>query len=310
MHRGPPENVAFGPDGELSQAGAGFARRHNRAAHELVRRDGFVFVEADAVAHPAAEVLPEVVRGLVEGLAFPKNMRWGGSPCGSPARSAGSSACTATTVVDVELAGVRSGRVSQGHRFLGGPVELQEAGGLRGGAPRPARHGERRCAARGHRARARRAPRLGRSRRRPRRGRPPDGVAERAARLLPRALPRAAGPRDHHRHAEPPALPAAARRATARRRRTSASSRTPAPRRRTSVVTGNERVVRGRLDDAAFSLAKDLEVGLAGLADGLARISYHARAGSLADRTARLEVLAGALADALAVERGRAHERA
>ena len=75
VHRGPPESVAFGPDGEPTAAGAGFARRHHMAAGALVRRDGFVFAEVDADARPASEVLPEVVHGLVEGLAFPKNMR-------------------------------------------------------------------------------------------------------------------------------------------------------------------------------------------------------------------------------------------
>jgi glycyl-tRNA synthetase beta chain len=69
-----------------------------------------------------------------------------------------------------------------------------------------------------------------------------------------------------------------------------------------TVIAGNERVVRGRLDDAAFSLAKDLEVGLEGLAGDLSRITYHARAGSLADRTVRLELLVSALSDALGVE--------
>ena len=60
-----------------------------------------------------------------------------------------------------------------------------------------------------------------------------------------------------------------------------------------TVRAGNERVLVGRLDDAVFSLAQDRQRGLEALAADLARITFHAKAGSLADKTERI-VRAGA----------------
>jgi glycyl-tRNA synthetase beta chain len=301
VHRGPPETVAFGPDGEISQAGAGFARRHNRAAHELVRRDGFVFVEADAVARPASEVLPEVVTGLVEGLAFPKNMRWGRQSLRF-ARPIRWLVCLhGSDVIDLELAGVRTGRTSQGHRFLGGPVELQTADAYE--AALYASHVVASADARREVIELGLAEHAGWA--------DPGGVLAEVVHLTewPSVL-RGSFPdrflelpdrviitvmQSHQRY-----LPVLAEGGAPSSHFCFVANSGPDA--ATTVITGNERVVRGRLDDAAFSLAKDLELGLEGLAVGLGRISYHARAGSLADRTRRIETLVGQLVGALEID--------
>jgi glycyl-tRNA synthetase beta chain len=300
VHRGPPESVAFGPEGEISKAGAGFARRHNRAAHELVRRDGFVFVEADAVSLSAAQVLPEIVRGLVEGLQFPKNMRWGSQTLRF-ARPIRWLVCLhGGELVEVELAGVRSGRTSQGHRFLGAPVELQTADGYE--AALRSAHVVASADARREAIELGLAEHPGWA--------DPGGVLAEVVHLTewPSVL-RGSFP---ERFLELPDRVIITVMQSHQRYLPLLEGGRPlphfcfvansAPEAAETVITGNERVVRGRLDDAAFSLAKDIEVGLEGLAAGLGRISYHARAGSLADRTARLEVLVAALADALALK--------
>jgi glycyl-tRNA synthetase beta chain len=62
------------------------------------------------------------------------------------------------------------------------------------------------------------------------------------------------------------------------------------------VVTGNERVLRARLADAQFFWDQDRKVKLQDRADALKPIVFHAKLGSLADKVARIETLAVALA--------------
>jgi len=61
------------------------------------------------------------------------------------------------------------------------------------------------------------------------------------------------------------------------------------------VVPGNERVLAGRLDDALFSYERDVAAGIEAMGAELGKITFHARAGSLADKTARLQRLCEAL---------------
>ena len=72
------------------------------------------------------------------------------------------------------------------------------------------------------------------------------------------------------------------------------------------VRAGNERVLVGRLDDAVFSLRQDRERGIEAMAAELDRIAFHAKAGSLADKTARVVAIVAALGgDAAALEAAR-----
>ena len=54
------------------------------------------------------------------------------------------------------------------------------------------------------------------------------------------------------------------------------------------ITHGNERVLEGRLDDAEFSYDRDLAEGLEAMAARLGEVVFHAKLGSLADKSARL----------------------
>ncbi len=66
-----------------------------------------------------------------------------------------------------------------------------------------------------------------------------------------------------------------------------------------TIVSGNERVLRARLSDAKFFWDQDLKTPLRARLGALKAIVFHARLGTMFDRTTRLEALTGALADAL-----------
>lgn len=76
------------------------------------------------------------------------------------------------------------------------------------------------------------------------------------------------------------------------------------------VRAGNERVVRPRLSDAAFFYESDLKQSLAARIDGLAKVTFQTRLGSLHDKMQRLRVLAGELAHRIAADLAHAERAA
>ncbi|MGB1539750.1 MAG: glycine--tRNA ligase subunit beta, partial [Rickettsiales bacterium] len=63
-----------------------------------------------------------------------------------------------------------------------------------------------------------------------------------------------------------------------------------------AIVAGNERVLRARLDDGQFFWDQDLKTPLAGWAEGLNDMVFHAKLGTVADKVKRIEGLATFLA--------------
>jgi glycyl-tRNA synthetase beta chain len=75
-----------------------------------------------------------------------------------------------------------------------------------------------------------------------------------------------------------------------------------------NIVTGNERVVRPRLEDARFFFNQDRKVRLESRVPQLAKVVYHGKLGTQLERVERLQLLAGHIArslnsDALLAER-------
>jgi glycyl-tRNA synthetase beta chain len=68
------------------------------------------------------------------------------------------------------------------------------------------------------------------------------------------------------------------------------------------VRQGYERVIRPRFADAQFFFDKDREQGLEAMAAGLANVTYQQKLGTYADKSARVEALAVALAKSLGMD--------
>jgi len=67
----------------------------------------------------------------------------------------------------------------------------------------------------------------------------------------------------------------------------------------TTVVAGNERVLRARLADAKFFWDQDRKASLESRLPALSSIVFHAKLGTVADKVARMEALAADIADRL-----------
>lgn len=66
-----------------------------------------------------------------------------------------------------------------------------------------------------------------------------------------------------------------------------------------AIILGNERVIRPRLGDAAFFFETDKKTRLSTRSAGLEKVVFQQQLGSLADKTRRIQALAGAIAERL-----------
>lgn len=76
------------------------------------------------------------------------------------------------------------------------------------------------------------------------------------------------------------------------------------------VVAGNERVIRPRLADALFFWEQDRSKGLQHFAAGLDRVNFQRDLGTMADKTARMQTIAGWLANTTGLAAGTALQQA
>lgn len=117
-NRGPSVKIAFDADGKPTKAAQGFARGQHVAPEDLVVKDGYVYAEVHEEGQPTAKLLETLLPELVCGLSFPNNMRWGDLDFKFIRPIRWFIALYDKDVIPFELANVKSGRTSRGHRFL------------------------------------------------------------------------------------------------------------------------------------------------------------------------------------------------
>lgn len=129
VFRGPAAKIAFDAEGNPTKAAEGFARGKGLTVADLERRDEngteYVYAVRQVAAQDTAALLPEVLRGVIDGISWPKSCRWGTTSemFSRPVRWL--VALLGETVIPVEYAGLTAGATTRGHRFLApGPHEV------------------------------------------------------------------------------------------------------------------------------------------------------------------------------------------
>lgn len=125
---GPPVRVAFDASGKPTRAAESFAEKNGARLADLVRvttpKGEYLAVKKTTRGHPALELLSQILPSVITGLSFPKSMYWtskSGPRFVRPIRwilallGEGKQA----RVVPFEIAGVRAGNQTYGHRSLG-----------------------------------------------------------------------------------------------------------------------------------------------------------------------------------------------
>ncbi len=309
--RGPAASAAFGPDGAPTRAAEGFARGQGLPVADLVVRDDggreFVFAEIAQAGRPLDELVPEIAARIVNGLRFSKTMRWGagtGLRFSRPVRWVVAKLDDRT--VGFDLHGLRAGDLSQGHRFLGAPAVIADAGSyaqaLRGAAVIASHEERRKTILAGLDAAAATAGGAWSD---------PGGKLEEVLFLV--EWPSVITGRFDERHLRLPARVLVTAMQGHQRYfplRDDAGGLLPAflavsngdPAYAAVITRGNEGVLDARLQDAEFSFDKDLEAGLAALDARLDAIVFHKSLGTMADKRDRLVAGVADLAARLGVD--------
>lgn len=131
--RGPSLKVAYDADGNPTKALQGFARGQGVDLSKIVQEEvnGVPYVFANRVEQgkPAREVLPELVKAWIAGLSFPKPMRWGYGDMRFARPIRWLVALLGSDVLPLDVGGVIAGNTTRGHRFLADePVIIAQPG--------------------------------------------------------------------------------------------------------------------------------------------------------------------------------------
>ena len=310
--RGPAVAAAFDEAGEPTRAALGFARSCGVEVGDLDRlttpKGAWLVHRAEEPPRPAADLVPGVIEAALAELPIARRMRWGSGDAEFVRPVHWLVLLLGTEVVEATILGVRSGRETRGHRFHHPhPIPIAEPAEYVEKLRRPGRviasFGERRRLVEGLVAEAAGAL---------------DGRAVAGGPLLDEVTalvewPAAVTGRFEERFLD---LPRGVIAATlqghqryfpvedgeGRLRASFVTISNLESRRPEAVRAGNERVVRPRLEDAAFFLRADLERPLPERRAALEGVVFQEKLGSMAAKSDRVAALVRQVARAAGLQ--------
>ena len=119
---GPPKNVAFDNEGNPTKAALGFAERQGVPVEDLesieTPKGEYLYVKSTVPGKPTRDILAGTLPDILSRIPWPKSMRWGtvDVPFVRPVHWL--LALFKGEVIPFEFAGVESGNITWGHRFM------------------------------------------------------------------------------------------------------------------------------------------------------------------------------------------------
>lgn len=128
--KGPSLKAAHDAEGNPTKAAQGFARGQGVETKDLFEQDlngvPYVYARKFEAGKPAAELLAQFCIDLINSLHFPKPMRWADLDFRFARPIRWIVALFGTEVIPFEFIGLNSSRTTRGHRMLGHDIELKD----------------------------------------------------------------------------------------------------------------------------------------------------------------------------------------
>jgi tetrameric-type glycyl-tRNA synthetase beta subunit/tetrameric-type glycyl-tRNA synthetase alpha subunit len=303
--RGPAASIAFDDEGRPTKAAEGFARGKGVAVQELTRaREGdveYVFAQVEQRACRTETLLPALLVGLTTALSWPKTQRWGTTEERFIRPVRWLLALWGSHVIPVTFANLVAGRVSFGHRLIApDAIEVAEADEFFSLHTRAWV-----VASPEMRAAHIRAQIKGIEEKTGLLAYVPETTFYEVVNLVeyPTSL---VGTFDEEYLEIPPEIITDAMlrhqryfplyQSDGRLSNSFIVVSNGSPAYNSTIIDGNERVVRPRLSDAAFFYQEDLKRSLESYVDDLGQVVFHEKLGSLKSKVDRIVALAGDIA--------------
>lgn len=127
--RGPAKKIALDADGNWTKAAIGFSRGQGASVEDIYFKEingvEYAFVEKFIKGKETKELLGGL-KSLIEGLSFPKNMRWGSFSLRYVRPIQWLVVMFGNEVVPFEITGIKTGNKTMGHRFIGSEASIPE----------------------------------------------------------------------------------------------------------------------------------------------------------------------------------------
>nr|WP_321503397.1 glycine--tRNA ligase subunit beta [uncultured Dethiosulfovibrio sp.] len=121
--KGPAWSNAFDGSGTPTRAAQGFAKSKGIEVNDLEKRDvdgvPYVFAVVSEKGAPSSDLLPDIMCRIINRLSFPKSMYWKKSTVRFARPIRWILCLLGSKVVPFELNGIPSGNITRGHRFMG-----------------------------------------------------------------------------------------------------------------------------------------------------------------------------------------------
>jgi glycyl-tRNA synthetase beta chain len=128
--KGPPVAIAFDDDGKLTAAGEAFARKCGVNASELSRtstdKGEWLSCDVTEPGQSAADLMPGLVEKALAALPIPRRMRWGAGDAEFVRPVHWVVLLHGSRAIKTSILGIATGNKSQGHRFhSAGPITIK-----------------------------------------------------------------------------------------------------------------------------------------------------------------------------------------